>query len=93
MSIKINRTDDFLFYNGKLKDLVKDIKNYKLNINNFIIFINDKKYESINYFIPQEEGIYIIKIFINAIMEDCFELFFGCRNIVNIDLSSFIQIT
>ena len=70
MSIKINRTDDFLFYNGKLKDLVKDIKNYKLNINNFIIFINDKKYKSSNYFIPQEEGIYIIKIFINAIMED-----------------------
>ena len=37
---------------------------YKININNFVIFINDKIYENKNYFVTKTVGIYHIKIFI-----------------------------
>ena len=51
--------------------------------------INDKICNSKNYLEPKTEGIYYIKIFINHIIEDCFGLFCYCKNILNIDLSSF----
>jgi len=68
---------------------IKNIENHKININNYIILINDKIYESKRYFEPKTEGIYYIKIFMNHIIADCFGLFYECRNIINIDLSSF----
>ena len=83
--IFMSKNDENTLFEESLKG--KDIKIHKLDINNFVILINDKLYESKNYFIPQKEGLYIITIFINVLMEDCFGLFLDCRNILNIDLS------
>ena len=62
---------------------------YKINIKYFVIFINDKIYENINYFIPKTLGIYHIKISIKNNIQNCYGLFSKCKNILNIDLSSF----
>ena len=51
--------------------------------------INDNIYESKNYFIPKESGIYHIKIFIKNIVQDCFGLFYECRKITKINLFFF----
>ena len=71
------------------KDEEKFMLKHKLNMNNYIIFIDDKIYESKNYFIPEKSGIYNIIIFINSAIKDSFGLFYSCRNIINIDLFSF----
>ena len=70
-------------------DKKKNIGNHKLNIDNYVILINDKIYKSKRYFEPKTEGLYNIKIFINDIIVDCFGLFYYCYKIINIDLSSF----
>ena len=62
---------------------------YKININNFVIFINDKIYENKNYFVTKTVGIYHIKLFIKNNIHNCHKLFINCENILNIDLSSF----
>ena len=53
----------------------KDIEKNKLNINNFIIFINDKIYESKEYFVPETVGIYDIKIYANALLKIVLDFF------------------
>ena len=65
------------------------IKNHKINLNNFDILINDKNYESKEYFLPKKEGKYYIKILIKNNINDCFGLFYQCSNIINADLSCF----
>ena len=70
-------------------DNVKGKESHKLNIDNFVIFINDKLYESKEYFIPEKVGIYHIKIITKNNIQDCFGLFYDCLNIIDIDLSSF----
>ena len=54
---------------------ISDGKDHKLNLNNCVILINDKIYDSKAYFVPKTEGIYTIKIFINHLVEDCFSIF------------------
>ena len=90
----IQNYDDFKsrhhYSYGKIKDIKNtDKENHKINIKNFIIYINDKRYEHKNYFIPSKVGIYHIKIFIKNNIQDLFGLFYGCDKIINIDLSSF----
>ena len=63
--------------------------NHIINLNNFVILINDNIYESKNYFIAKASGIYYIKIFIKNIIQDYFGLFYECPKITKIDLSSF----
>ena len=59
----------------------------KINISDFIILINNKIFESQEYFVPKADGIYHIKIFINHNIKNCNGFFRYCRNIINIDLS------
>ena len=61
----------------------------ELNESNTELYINDKKYGFKKYFIPDKEGIYIIKLKFNINIKDLSFMFAGCRNIFDIDLSSF----
>ena len=65
----------------------EELKN--LNDSNTQLYINDKKVNFKNYFIPNQNGDYIIKIIFNQKLKDCSYMFRGCYNITNIDLSSF----
>ena len=65
----------------------EELKN--LNETNTILYINDKKQNFQNYFIPNQNGDYVIKIIFNKKLNDCSYMFRGCYNITNIDLSSF----
>ena len=68
------------YFNNNLKEL---------NELNTELYINDKKYGFKKYFYPDKEGIYIIKLKFNINIKDLSFMFAGCRNILNIDLSSF----
>ena len=96
LNLKINKDDIgneiyFLQNYDYMKNNIdiKNIEQHKLNINNFVILINDKIYESKQYFKPKTEGIYHIKILIKNNIKDCFGLFYSCSTILSIDLSSF----
>ena len=65
---------------------IKDNENY---LNNVILFINNKRYKYENYFKPKKEGIYNIRIIFNLLIKDWSSLFSNCKNLINIDLSSF----
>ena len=89
----IGKKNYFLQNYEKMKKNYHDIKygeyrQHKLNINNFVILINNKMYESKEYFIPQTNGKYHITIFLKNNILDCFGLFYDCWKITNIDLSS-----
>jgi len=85
--MKISLAEDIFWRIPKTK--LKDIEHHKLNLNNFGILINDKIYKSKEYFIPESDGIYHIKIYIKNNIKDCLGLFYDCSNISNIDFSSF----
>ena len=63
----------------------------QLNESNTELFIDEKKYKFQKYFIFKKEGIYSIKIKIKSenCIKDCQSMFFYCKNIIDIDLSSF----
>ena len=63
----------------------------QLNESNADLFINEKKYKFQKYFIFEKEGIYSIKIKIKSdyYIKDCQSMFYECRNIIEIDFSSF----
>ena len=61
----------------------------ELNDSNTELFINEKKFKYEKYFIPEKEGIYTINIKLKIFIKDCSHMFYNCKNIINIDLSSF----
>ena len=61
----------------------------ELNELNTELYINNKKYKYEKYFIPEKEGDYHILLKFNILMTDCSFMFYGCKNITNIDLSLF----
>ena len=61
----------------------------ELDETNTEIYISGKKVKFQRYFIPEKEGIYSIIIYFNYPMNDCSFMFYGCDNILTIDLSSF----
>ena len=61
----------------------------EINESNTILNINNIKNIFNKFFIPEKEGIYIIKIFFNFYITDCSYMFYNCTNIINIDLTSF----
>ena len=98
IQLKINKDDInkeiyFLDNTNRLIDS-KGNKHYhdnlkELNELNTELYINNVKYKYKKYFIPKEEGIYKILLKLNITIKDCSYMFFGCRNIIDIDLSSF----
>ena len=60
----------------------------ELNESNVELFINEQKYEFKKFLIPKKEGIYKVKLSLNTSIKDCSHMFYGCKNIINIDLSS-----
>ena len=65
------------------------IKDNEFFLNNTILFINNERCKYDNYFKPKKEGIYKILIIFNLLIKDCSRLFSNCKNLINIDLSSF----
>ena len=61
----------------------------ELNESNTELFINGKQCKYKSYFIPEEEGVYEIKLIIKILMKNCCCLFFGLSNLQSIDLSLF----
>ena len=61
----------------------------ELNESNVELYINDKYYNFQKYFIPDKEGEYNILLKFNILIRDCSFMFYGCSNLLNIDLSSF----
>ena len=54
------------------------------------IYINDNKGNNINYFVPEKEGNYTIKIIFKDLITDCSSMFEDLKNIEKIDLSNFV---
>ena len=61
----------------------------ELNELNTKLYINNKNYKYQKYIIPEDEGIYDIKLKFNINLTDCSYMFFNCKNIININFTSF----
>jgi len=75
---------DDLVHNKKLEESL-----IELNNENVLLYINDEKNDFSHYFIPKKEGQYTIKLEFNIKMKNCCQMFHGCYNIINLDLSNF----
>ena len=88
IEVKINKED----INKNIHFLDNTVFNSYLNELNQLnteLYINDNKFEYQKYFIPEKEGVFNIKLKINTCIKGCSHMFYGCKNIINIDLSSF----
>ena len=84
--IKVNKEDinkEIYFF----KNINNGLK--KINKLNTEIYINDKLNECNNYFKPEKEGKYEIKLKFNVNLTDCSYMFAECQNIININFISF----
>ena len=61
----------------------------ELDKSNTELYINDEKYDFQKYFIPQKQGKHSIKLIFNICIKNCSYMFYECKNITSIDLSSF----
>ena len=61
----------------------------ELNETNMELYINKKRYKYQKFFIPEQLGIYEILLKFNIRLMDCSFMFYDCKNIIDIDLSSF----
>ena len=91
LSDKVNfeNSPDYILYIKNehekiLKNVIKELNSY-----NTQLYINDLKVRFSNYFIPKNEGIYLIKLVFNKKMINCCFMFSCCKNIIEIDLSNF----
>ena len=86
ITLKIEDTDinkEIYFLNNSNENLKK------LNESNTELFIIDTQIKYENYFKPEKEGNYLIKLKFNTFIKDCSFIFSKCQNIVKLDLSSF----
>ena len=83
-----NSPDYFLYIRYEHEKILKKIIK-ELNNRNTQLYINGIKLGFSNYFIPQNEGIYLIKLVFNIKMMYCCYMFSCCKNIIEIDLSNF----
>ena len=65
------------------------IHDHLKELNDIDVFINGKKYNNKNYFIPEDKGDYNIKLKFNIDLEDCSYMFANCHNIIDINFISF----
>ena len=84
----LDNTDGKFFINGKWEEYHHNCLK-ELNESNTDIFINSKQFKFKKFFEPIEIGIYDIIIKLNVQMTDCSFMFYGCKNLTEIDLSSF----
>ena len=84
----LDNSDDEIYINGKFEEHHHDLLK-ELNETNVELFINNKKYKYKKFFRPEIEGIYLIVIKLKTNIKDCTGMFYNCRNLINIDLSSF----
>ena len=61
----------------------------QINDSNAELYINEKKYNYINYFVPEKEGFYNIRLVFKIAIKDCSFMFCKCKNIISIDLFDF----
>ena len=88
MKIKIEKDDikkDIYFLDNFLEhEYLKELN--ELNVE---LYIEDIKYKYQKYFNPEKEGIYTIRILFNVKMKDCGNMFYNCKNLIDINLSYF----
>ena len=92
LSLKVYKKDitkkvHFLFNSDSIEEEVDILK--ELNDSNTKLFINDKEFKYEKFFEPEKEGIYKVKLIFNFYMTNCNYMFYNCRNILDLDLSSF----
>ena len=77
--------------NKRKEGFIKEIENMKEKIILTIINSNNERIQVPfdNKFIPKEEGNHIIEIEFQEQIKDCSYMFYGCTNIIDIDLSNF----
>ena len=61
----------------------------ELNETNVELYINDKEKKFKKYFVPKAEGLFTIKLIFKIDIIDCSFMFYDCKNITSLDLSSF----
>ena len=95
INLKVEETDinkniyflnniDYSKYNKKQKK-----ESIELNNKNVELFINNKKYKFQNFIRTKKNGIYKIILKFNTRLKNCYKMFYNCKNIISIDLSSF----
>ena len=84
----LDNTDGLIDINKKEEEHHHDLLK-ELNESNVELYINGKKYNYQKYFKPEKEGIYLVILKINKRIKNCCGMFWSCKNIINIDLSSF----
>ena len=93
--IKLNLKVENIDINNEVNFLThfETIDNFKplneLSELNTEIFINEKQLKFQRSFNPEKEGIYSVIIKFHNPLKDCSYMFYGCDNIIGIDLSSF----
>ena len=93
--IKLNLKVENIDINNEVNFLThfETIDNFKplneLSELNTEIFINEKQLKYQRSFNPEKEGIYSVIIKFHNPLKDCSYMFYGCDNIISIDLSSF----
>ena len=85
----MDNTDGAVYIN--IKDKEKHHHDFlkELNESNTELYINNHNYKYQKYFRPDKEGIHEILLKFNNNMKDCSFMFYHCKNIINIDFSSF----
>ena len=87
--------DNYKYINPQNKKretgFMKEIKDLKEKVILTMIKPNDERiqFPFDNKFIPKEEGNHIIEIEFQEQIKDCSYMFYGCTNIIDIDLSNF----
>ena len=61
----------------------------ELNTSNTKLIINDKVTEYKKYFIPNQKGIYRLKLVFNIKMKNPSHMFYNCKNLIKVDFSKF----
>ena len=90
--LKIEKEDinkDIYYLDNSNNDKNSNEHLKELNESNVDIFINNKKYKYKKFFKTENDGNYAITLIFKNIINDCSYMFFGCENLIYIDLSSF----
>ena len=80
---------DGIYNNDMIYKEMIEYYNKLLKESKIEIFINNEKYENQKYSLPQEKGLYYIKLIFKLNITNMSYMFCGCSNIINIDLSTF----